>query len=99
MFKMWKKLCALILVSVFILNLRPIYPFETLSLDALIKEAKENNPEILAAKKRYDASIARIPQAKSLDNPSIGISFEKIPKGTLKLNENFQQRFCLELNR
>ena len=91
MFKMWKKLCALILVSVFILNLRPIYPFETLSLDALIKEAKENNPEILAAKKRYDASIARIPQAKSLDNPTIGISFEKIPKGTLKFNETMSE--------
>lgn len=60
---------------------------QSLDLADLIKEAKENNPEILAAKKRWEASLARVPQAKSLDNPSVGLSFEKIPKGTLKLNK------------
>ncbi|MDD4938984.1 MAG: TolC family protein [Candidatus Omnitrophica bacterium] len=28
-----------------------------------------------------------MPQAKSLENPSIGLTFEKIPRGTLKLNK------------
>ena len=63
-----------------------MYSFEPLSLDTLIKEARVNNPEILAARKRWEAAIARIPQAKSLDNPTLGIEFEKIPRGTLKLN-------------
>ncbi len=60
---------------------------KTLSLDSLITQAKENNPDILAAKKRWEASKSRIPQAKSLENPVIGFTFEKIPRGTLKLNK------------
>lgn len=59
---------------------------EPLSLNSLIEEAKKNNPEILAARKRWQASLARIPQAKSLENPSVGLTFEKIPRGTLKLD-------------
>ncbi len=60
---------------------------ETLKLDMMIEEARKNNPEILAAYKRYEASKARIPQAKSLDDPTLGFTFEKIPRGTLKLNK------------
>ena len=55
------------------------YPSDVLSLDSLIKEANEKNPEILAAKNRWDASLARVPMAKSLDAPTIGVSFWKIP--------------------
>ncbi|MDD4878989.1 MAG: TolC family protein, partial [Candidatus Omnitrophica bacterium] len=50
-----------------------------LSLDDLIKEAKEKNPEILAAKNRWDAALVRVPMAKSLDAPSVGFTFKKIP--------------------
>lgn len=62
-----------------------------LNLTELIDEAHNNNPEILAAKKRWEASAARIPQAKSLENPSIGLTFEKIPRGTLKLNKTMSE--------
>ena len=55
------------------------YPSETLSLDSLVKEAKEKNPEILAAKNRWDAALVRVPMAKSLDAPTVGVSFWKIP--------------------
>lgn len=58
-----------------------------LDLEVLINEAKENNPQIQAAKKRWEASLARVPQAKSLDNPSVGFSFMKIQRGTLKLDK------------
>jgi outer membrane protein TolC len=71
----------------FILSAGHIHSAEPLLLDSLLKEAKENNPEILAAKKRWEASQARVPQAKSLDNPNIGVGFEKIPRGRLKLNK------------
>ena len=57
-----------------------------LDLSELIAEARERNPEILAAKKRYEASKARIPQAKSLDDPILTFEFEKIPRSTFQLN-------------
>ncbi len=48
-----------------------------LSLEPLVEEAKRNNPEIAAALKRYESAKARIPQAKSPEDPQIGIEFEK----------------------
>jgi len=58
-----------------------------LQLEPLINEAKKNNPDVLAAKKNWDSSLARVPQAKSLDNPSVGVKFERIPGGTLKFDK------------
>jgi len=84
---MLKKTLALILVAVCIFNNGFAYSKDLLSLDPLIEEARKNNPDILAAKKRWEASKARIPQAKSLEDPSIGFTFEKIPRGTLKLDK------------
>ncbi|MEK6728015.1 MAG: TolC family protein [Candidatus Omnitrophota bacterium] len=83
----FKKALALILVSVCIFNNGFAYSKDLLSLDSLIEEARKNNPDILAGKKRWEASKARIPQAKSLENPSLGFTLEKIPRGTLKLNK------------
>ncbi|RJP29570.1 MAG: TolC family protein [Candidatus Omnitrophota bacterium] len=83
---MLKKLLIIILLSIFILN-HPVFAQGILSLGPLIEEARENNPGILAAKKRWEAALARVPQAKSLQDPTIGIAFEKIPRGTLKLNK------------
>jgi outer membrane protein TolC len=83
---MVKRIFILLLVNLFALNGVFLYSFEPLSLDTLIKDARVNNPEILAARKRWEAAIARIPQAKSLDNPTLGVEFEKIPRGTLKFN-------------
>lgn len=67
-------------------NARILPAQEVLSLEALIKEAQGRNPEILAAQKRWEASKERIPQAGALDNPSVGIAFEQIPRGTFQLN-------------
>ena len=69
-----------------------------LILNDLIEEAKKNNPEILSAKKRWDASLTRVPQARSLDNPQVGITFEKIPSGTLKLNETMPDDRMLSIS-
>lgn len=64
---------------------------EFLQLESLIKEAQNNNPEILAAKKRWESSKARIPQAKAWEDPKVGIALEKIPKGTLKLGKTMAE--------
>jgi len=88
---MFKKIFILFLAGVFLLSYGLSYGDAPLSLDSLIREAKEKNPEILAAKKRWEASLTRIPQAKSLDNPNVGVTFEKIPRGTLKLNKTMPE--------
>lgn len=96
--KMLKKIFILSLTTVFILNATIAYSLDTLSLESLVQEAKEKSPEILAAKKRWEASKARIPQAKSLDNPTIGLTFEKIPRGTLKLDRTMSEDRMLSLS-
>lgn len=84
---MAKRFLAIFLIFSFLSASVSIYAAQPLSIDALIKEAKKNNPGILAAKKKWDSSLARVPQAKSLDNPTVGVKFEKIPRGTLKFDK------------
>lgn len=95
---MVKKIFILFLLNTFILNYGLLYSSEPLSLDSLINEAKEKNPDILAAKKRWEASKARVPQAKSLDNPSVGFTFEKIPRNTFQLNNTMAEDRMLSVS-
>lgn len=83
---MVKRVFILFLAAAFILSAMQLYAFTPLSLESLIKEAAEKNPELLAARKRWEASKARIPQARSLENPTIGFTFEKIPRNGFQLN-------------
>ena len=82
-----KKIAALSLAVIFLFSNISLYGSNIVSMDSLVKSAEENNPEILAAKKRWEASLARVPQMKSLDNPEVGLSYEKIPKGTLSFGK------------
>jgi len=94
---MIKKAFILFLVNLLLFNSTLLYSGEPISLNTLIEEAKKNNPGILSAKKRWEASQARVPQAKSLDNPNIGLTFEKIPRGTLKLNKTMPEDRMLSI--
>jgi len=76
---MLKKTLTLVVSAAFLFTGSFSCPAGALSLDDLIREAKGKNPEILAAKNRWDASLARVPLAKSLDAPTVGVSFWKIP--------------------
>lgn len=80
---MFKKVLILILVSILAGLPNILLAEEALSLPVLIEEAVKNNPDILAAKKRVEAAQARIPIAKSLDDPVLSFEVEKIPKGTV----------------
>ncbi|MFH0827490.1 MAG: TolC family protein [Candidatus Omnitrophota bacterium] len=75
-----------------------LYSQEVLSLNPLIEEARKNNPEILAAKKRYEAASARIPQAKSLDDPVIGLNFQRAKGSPLNLNSTPAMERMLSLS-
>lgn len=56
---------------------------EAISLESLIDEALKNNPQILSAKKRYEAAGARISQASSFEDPMLELGYDKmIPRMT-----------------
>lgn len=50
-----------------------------LKLDLLIEEALQNNPEILASKKRWGVFKERIPQARALPDPMLGLGIISLP--------------------
>lgn len=43
------------------------------SLDALIETALASNPEIAMAHRKWDAALQKIPQARALDDPTVGV--------------------------
>jgi outer membrane protein TolC len=47
------------------------------SLDACIESALANNPEIATARKKWDAARNKIPQARALDDPMVGVDVER----------------------
>ena len=88
---MVKRILAIILVNVFILNYGFSFSQDILSLDPILKEAIQNNPDILAAKNRWQAAKARIPQAKSLDDPVLGFTFEKARGSPFQLGKTMSE--------
>ena len=88
---------ALLAGAVAINPLAFLFAGEPLTLSVLIDEAKRNSPEILAAKKRWQASQARIPQAKSLEDPAIGLGFQYTPGSPFQLAKTPSQERMLSL--
>ena len=43
------------------------------SLDTWIGTALANNPEVATAHKRWDAALAKVPQARAWDDPAVGV--------------------------
>lgn len=97
---MIRKSFILFLVSLYLLNFNLLYVYaqDKLSLPSLIEEARGNNPEITAALKRWVAAEARIPQAKSLDDPTIGFTFEKTPGSPFQLNKTMSEDRMLSIS-
>jgi outer membrane protein, heavy metal efflux system len=91
-----KMIGILILAQVLIFNYSYAYA-GTVYLETLTEEARNKNPEIIAARKRWEAAKARIPQAKSLPDPTLGVTVEKIPKGTLKLDRTMPEDRMLSI--
>ena len=58
-----------------------------LSLPQLLEELRHVNPDIAAARKRWEAVQAKIPMATGLPAPKIGVEWEEIPRGTFKINK------------
>ncbi|MEK7850366.1 MAG: TolC family protein, partial [Deltaproteobacteria bacterium] len=71
----------IMVISIFLLAMQPSWASDekTISLKELIDETVANNPEIKAAKARWEATKAAVPQAKSLEDPLLSVMFDKIP--------------------
>ncbi len=50
-----------------------------LNVDQLVEEALQNNPEILAAKKKWEVYKERVPQAYALEDPMFGFGIVNLP--------------------
>ncbi|MGH7206809.1 MAG: TolC family protein, partial [Nitrospiraceae bacterium] len=53
---------------------------ETLALPELIQEALAKNPEIQAARQQWEAATKRVPQARSLDDPTLQVQWWNFPE-------------------
>ena len=50
-----------------------------LNVDRLVEEALQNNPEILAAKARWEVYKEKVPQASALEDPMFGFGIVNLP--------------------
>jgi len=61
----------------------------TLVLPELVREALARNPEIVAARKQWEAAANRITQARSLDDPTLSVQWWNAPESfNLARSEN-----------
>jgi outer membrane protein TolC len=77
-------LAKVIFFSFFILSLLPYSSSAQsekprLSVDQLVEEALQNNPEISAAKIKWEVSKEKIPQAYALEDPMFGFGIVNLP--------------------
>ncbi|MGQ0694468.1 MAG: TolC family protein [Nitrospiraceae bacterium] len=61
-------------------NAENLSPGQTLTLSELIQEALARNPEIVAARKQWEAATNRIAQVQSLDDPMVSVEWWNFPE-------------------
>lgn len=67
-----------------------------LTLDEAIAEVLSSNPDVRAAGYRSEAAKARIPQAKALEDPEVGVMFEEVPINTADVNRGEMINYRIE---
>ncbi len=69
----------------------------SLALPDLIQEALARNPELVAARKQWEASTSRIAQARSLDDPTLSVHLWNFPQ-TFNVTQTQNSIFGLSQN-
>ena len=54
---------------------------ERLSLKALIEETAQQNPDMKAARERWEAAKAIVPQVQTLPDPTVRLGYQQLPMG------------------
>jgi len=75
------------LAKAFFLSILILVPFSSsaqsekprLNVDQLVEEALQNNPEILAAKQKWEVFKEKVPQARALPDPMLGFGIINLP--------------------
>jgi outer membrane protein TolC len=75
------------LALILVLLTRVSFASEVTTLESLIKEALQNNPDIKEAKAKWEASTKRPSQEGSLPDPIIGIGWRNVSFDRITLNE------------
>jgi len=73
--------------AIFLFSFLTLMPFSSvaqpekqrLNVDQLVDEAIQNNPEILAAKQKWEAYKEKVPQARALPDPMLGLGIVNLP--------------------
>ncbi len=67
-----------------------------LTLDEALQEALAANPDVRASSYRVEAAKARIPQAKSLMDPKVGVEFMDVPIRTADVRRGDEINYMIE---
>lgn len=77
------------LIAIFLLSVAASgFAAEPLSLDALLLEARANNPELRVLTERTGAACERVPIAGSLDDPMLTLGFMNVPVDTMTFDRD-----------
>ena len=87
----------IMVISILLLAMQPSWASDekTISLRLLIDETLSNNPEIKAAKARWEATKAAVPQAKSLEDPLLSVMFDKIPDSSINPGASMGREYSI----
>ena len=91
---MYKKTVFILILCFTPIGLRAENKF--LTLERAVEEVLASNPDVQAVHYRTAAAKARIPQAKALEDPQIGIMFEDVPRDTIRVNQAEQIDYRVE---
>ena len=86
-----KKILSIFIFFVVLISLLPfkfLYSADTSPLNSLINEALKNNPQIQAAKQRYQAALARVRLLRTLEDPKLEFEYDKITASMDNLMNN-----------
>ncbi|MCC6712457.1 MAG: TolC family protein, partial [Candidatus Dadabacteria bacterium] len=82
---MKKVLCVFTLVLVYAVT---AHADDVVTLDSLVLEALESNPELKAARARWEASQKRPKQEGTLPDPMIGVGWQNVTFDSITLEED-----------
>lgn len=68
----------------------------TVSLETLLRQARENNPDLRAARGKRDAAKARITAARTWDDPKLTAEYMGIPEGGFELPSASEKLYGIE---
>lgn len=91
-----KVICATLFLILFLMQ--GVLAEEIETLDSLVNEARQNNPDIKAANAMWQASAKRPSQEGTLPDPMIGVDWQNVTFDSITLDEaeNSMLRFSFE---